>query len=80
VIDGEICVDYFIRFEDLSGGIKHVCNRLDIPFEPEKIPKLKTGVRKSEIPLREYYDAETVRIVRNLYKFELDNFGYDEPS
>jgi hypothetical protein len=79
VIDGEICVDYFIRFEELHEGIKHVCDALDIPFEPEKIPKLKSGVRKGVIPLYKYYDAETIEIVRDLYKFELETFGYGEP-
>jgi hypothetical protein len=80
LIDAKICVDYFIRFEDLHGGINHVCSTLDIPFEPEKIPKLKSGIRKNGIPLHEYYDAETIEIVRRLYKFELETFGYSEPK
>jgi hypothetical protein len=50
-INGEICIDYFIRYEDLENGVKHVCNLLDIPFEPEKIPKLKAGLRTKELPL-----------------------------
>jgi hypothetical protein len=79
-IDGHICLDYLIRYEDLHGGIKHVCSVLDIPFEPEKIPRLKSGIRNNEIPLHEYYDAETIEIVRSHYKFELDTFGYTEPS
>jgi hypothetical protein len=79
IIAGEICVDYFIKFEDLKGGIKHVCSILDIPFEPEKIPQFKSGIRNNEIPLYEYYDAETIEIVRNLFKFELETFGYSEP-
>jgi hypothetical protein len=79
VIDEKICIDYFIRFEDLQGGIKHVCSILDIPFEPERIPKLKSGIRNSGIPLYEYYDAETIEIVRNLFTFELQTFGYSEP-
>jgi hypothetical protein len=80
VMDGEICLDYFIRFEDLQAGIEHVCRILDIPFEPEKIPQLKSGIRKNEIPLYEYYDAETIRIVKRLYKYELETFGYREPT
>jgi hypothetical protein len=79
LIDGDICVDYFIRFEELHEGIKHVCDALDIPFEPEKIPKLKSGIRKAVIPLYKYYDAQTIEIVSGLYKFELEIFGYGEP-
>ncbi|HWO40244.1 MAG TPA: sulfotransferase family 2 domain-containing protein [Candidatus Eisenbacteria bacterium] len=78
-IDGQICVDYFIRFEDLAAGVKHVCSELDIPFEPRKIPRLKTGIRRTEIPLRDYYDAATIAIVKRIYKFELETFGYSEP-
>jgi len=80
VIDGQICVDYFIRFEQLSDGIRHICERLDIPFEPAKIPRLKSGIRSGEIPLHAYYDAETVEIVKTTYKFEIETFGYKAPT
>jgi hypothetical protein len=79
-IDGQVCVDYFIRFEDLPGGIQHVCSRLHIPFAPERIPKLKSGIRSHDIPLWEYYDADSIQIVRQLYGFELDTFGYSDPG
>jgi len=79
LIDGRICMDYFIRFEDLQNGIEHVCSRLEIPFESHKIPKLKSGIRQNEIPLHEYYDAATIKTVRRLYKFEIETFGYSEP-
>jgi hypothetical protein len=79
VIDGQLCVDYCIRFEELHSGIKYVCDTLAIPFEPERIPNLKAGVRKHTIPLHAYYDAETIQFVKNLYSFELETFGYREP-
>jgi hypothetical protein len=79
-IAGRLCVDYFIRFEDLAGGIRDVCARVDIPFAPEKIPKLKSGIRSHDIPLRDYYDADSLVIVKKLYGFELETFGYHEPG
>jgi hypothetical protein len=78
-IDGQLCVDYCIRFENLHEDIQHVCDVLDIPFAPEKITSLKSGIRPHDIPLGDYYDAETVEIVRSLYSFELERFGYSEP-
>jgi len=80
IIDGQECVDFFIRFEDLEGGIRSVCERLEIPFEPERIPRLKHGNRIDDLPLNEYYDKETIQIVSDRYRFELDRFGYTAPE
>ena len=80
LINREICVDYFIRYEDLGNGIKHVCDLLNIPFEPERIPSLKSGLRNRKIPLREFYDDQTIQIVIGLYEFEIEKFGYSMPE
>jgi hypothetical protein len=79
LIDGEECVDYFILFEDIHGGMKHVCDRLSIPFEPSRIPEFKKGKRNHRIQIGAYYDKRTERIVRKLYAWELERFGYDLP-
>jgi len=79
-IDGEVCVDYFIRFEALHYGVKHVCDRLSIPFEPARLPEFKTGVRPNDIPVAEYYDREAEQIVRETYAWEFDQFGYSMPK
>jgi hypothetical protein len=77
VIDDKICIDYFIKYESLNNGIRHVCDTLGIPFEPERIPALKTGVRDKSIPIRDFYDKDSVEMVKNIYAFELDFFNYD---
>lgn len=79
VIDGEVCVDFFIRFEALQEGIREVCARLDLPYEPARLPEFKKGMRHHRIPVHEYYDAPTEAIVRRLYAFEFERFGYDMP-
>ena len=79
LIDGEICVDYFIRYEDLENGIKHVCNHLNISFEPERISRLKSGLRDTKIPLRDFYNEEIIQMVSKIYKFEIEEFGYSMP-
>ena len=80
LINNEICMDYFIRYESLESGIEHVCNLLGIPFCESEIPRLKTGKRNHSISFPEFYNDESVRIVREKYKFELDYFGYDFPG
>ena len=79
LIDGKECVDYFIRFEDLHEGMKHVCDRLSIPFEPSRISEFKKGVRHHGKQIRDYYDHETEVIVRRLYPRKLERFAYDLP-
>lgn len=77
-IESEICVDYFIRYESLEEGIKQVCATIGVPFEAEKIPRLKAGLRP-EYPVAEYYDRETIAFVANACRFELKHFGYRPP-
>lgn len=79
MIDGEMAMDYVIRYEDLKNGIRLVCDRLELPFEPHDIPVLKAGVRDRSIPVRDYYDETCLHIVETLYRFEINCFGYDRP-
>lgn len=78
-IGEEFCVDHFIRFEKLNEGLREVCQRLDIPFHEDAIPRLKTNFRTVKIPLSEYYDEECVERVRRIYAREIDHFGYEAP-
>lgn len=80
LIDGQVCVDYFIRYEELHAGIRQVCATLDIPFEPERLPHLKGGFRPANLRLGDYYDAKTIDLVRRQYRFEIERFGYDPPG
>ncbi|WP_198265490.1 sulfotransferase family 2 domain-containing protein [sulfur-oxidizing endosymbiont of Gigantopelta aegis] len=77
LIDGEYCINYFIRFENLHKGVRDVCNDLSIPFEPSRIPEFKKGIRHHNVKIQDYYDNETEQIVRNLYALEIEKFGYD---
>lgn len=79
-INGDLCVDYLIRYEDLEGGIRHVCEVLDIPFDAERIPRLKTGIRPPGQTIEAYYDAATIERVAHHYAFEIAAFGYQIPK
>ena len=78
-IDGALCLDYFIRYENLEAGIHEVCDVLGIPFEADRLPRLKAAFRQRDIPLADFYDEETTEIVRTKYAFELAQFNYHSP-
>jgi hypothetical protein len=80
LIDGDVCVDTFIRYEDLHAGIAHVCEQVGVPFEPELLLNFKSGMRNQTTPVREYYDPRTRGIVEEHYAWELEHFGYDMPE
>ena len=79
-IEGQVCVDYFIRFEQLFEGIAEVCARINVPYEPDRLPNFKSGLRSKTIPLADFYDDELIEWVSREYKWELDEFGYRPPS
>ncbi len=79
MIDGKVCMDYFIRYESLMEGVQTVCDRLDIPYQPEAMPSSKSGITPKDRSLREYYDQRSIATVNRRWRFELDYFGYDVP-
>jgi len=64
----------------IESGIKFVCNKLNLPFEPERIPELKTGIRYKSIPISDFYTKEMKQLVEKAYKTEMREFGYSFPS
>jgi hypothetical protein len=79
-IDGDLCVDDVIRYERLAEGMERICARLGVPWEPARLPTLKSGFRPLEVPLAAYYDAEAIERVARLHAFELEHFGYAPPA
>jgi len=78
-IDGALCLDYFIRYESLEEGVAEVCRRLGLEIDLTRLPRLKSGFRPNQIPLKAYYDKEVSQLASELYAFELDAFGYQSP-
>lgn len=79
VIDNKICCDYFIRYEELEAGIKHVCDSIGIEFHLAKLMKLKSQFRPQNRSLKNYYDSYTKNIVQEVFNFELNEFQYELP-
>lgn len=80
LIDNQICVDYFIRYENLHNDLQHICKQLDVPFEPDRLARLKPGNRPSHLVVSQYYDQPTTEIVLRNYRFELEFFEYTPPT
>ena len=77
MIADEICVDFFIQYERLLEDINFVCQKLDVPFVPQNLMHLKSGIRNTNIQIASYYDEYLVEKLQDLYATEIVLFGYD---
>lgn len=80
VIDGRICVDEFIHYEALHEGVRRVCERIGEPFDPGRLPELKTATRDKAVTLAEIYTPRSLETVSRLFDFEIREFGYRAPG
>lgn len=80
VIDGQPCLDFVARHENLHADLARVCARLDLPWEPERLPSFKAGIRPPEAVAARLYNEASREIVREAYAFELREFGYGFPA
>ena len=74
LIDGEVCVDFVIRYERLESDLQELCGRLGLPRV--ELPRLKSGMRQAGHRYSEYYDQETREIVARAHANDVRHFGY----
>jgi hypothetical protein len=74
VANGELCVDFVIRFEQLADDLAKVCRRIGLP--PLTLPHLKSGLRKDGRSYRDYYGEATRAIVAERHHNDIRLFGY----
>lgn len=74
LIDGELCVDFVVRYERLADDLAEVCRRVGLP--PLTLPRLKSGLRKGGHSYRDYYDNVTRGIVAERHHNDIRLFGY----
>jgi hypothetical protein len=74
VIDGQLCVDFVIRYEHLDDDCREVCARTGLPTF--QIPRLKAGIRKDKRHYTEYFDDETRDIVAEIHHNDIRLFNY----
>jgi len=76
-IDDEIVVDGLIRYERLMDDLEAACRRIGVPFEPDRMPQRKVGMRSGFPGYRDYYTAETRQVVADRFAWEFAHFDYD---
>ena len=80
LIDGEFCLDHFIRYESLHEGMKEVCEKIGVEYDKAKLPEYKRGWRDRSIPIADFYDNSTRKIVESRFAKELEEFDYQLPE
>ena len=75
IIDDQLCVDFVIRYENLSEDLMEVCKKVGLPSID--LPHLKTGFRQKRHHYSEYYDDESKAIVADKHKNDIQIFGYE---
>jgi hypothetical protein len=69
-----ILVDRVIKLEDIEQQLIPILANLNLPeIENIKIPKVNTRNYKK---YTEYYDEESIEIVKKLYEYDIVNFNY----
>jgi hypothetical protein len=76
MIDDQIAVDFFIRFERLEQDILEVCHRLDIDRPTTALGRYKSEYRRRPESFPDYYDQTTAEIVRTHFGWEIEYFNY----
>lgn len=79
ILDGKECMDYFIKYETLIDDLEVINKKLDIESDELILPKFKAGIRNNRFETRDFYDRKTENIVREIYQWEFERFGYEMP-
>jgi hypothetical protein len=75
-IDGEVCVDFVGRFENLAADLRKALKEVGVNFDQE-LPRAKANFRRSKGNYRDYSDAETRGIVNDWYAPEIRLLAYE---
>jgi len=80
LIDGRFALDAVIRHERIADDMRSVCERLGVPWEPDRMPTFKSGIRPREATAASLYNPRTRAIVEDRFARELAYFGYRFPE
>jgi hypothetical protein len=65
--------DFIGRFETLERDLRHALGQVGLKLDKD-LPRVKATFRP--LPYRDYYDGDTITIVGDWYKREIDLLGY----
>ncbi|MES2684949.1 MAG: sulfotransferase family 2 domain-containing protein [Pseudomonadota bacterium] len=75
MIDGQLCMDFFIRYESLEHDLQELSKRLGLPAGAV-LPRYKSHQRPATGLAETLHTEATKKRVRELYAFEFQTFGY----
>ena len=71
-LDGTILVDFIGKYENLVNDYEEACRRIGI--KPPTLPHKRKGTGRTNY--REYYDDETMLLVAEFFKPDIETFSY----
>lgn len=80
MIEGEYCLSDVIRYESMLSDLERICMRVGVPFEPDRLPQAKSGVRPPWATVPAMYSDPARVIVAELFALEIELFGYAFPD
>jgi len=75
-IRNKVAVDYIGMYHNVLNDFQDICKRLELPV-PEALPSNNVGVSRSGRDYRDFYDERTDRLVRRVFRREIEYFGFD---
>ena len=73
-IDGQLAVDYVVKYENLQDDLSIVCNKIGLDWDGW-LPNEKGNIRPNK-DYRGYYDKKMRRCVAEAYQQDIEEFGY----
>ncbi len=80
MIDGALCVDDVIRYENLDAEMARICAKIGVPWQPELMPRFKSQYRRPEATVASLYSPAAIRIVARACRREIALFDYPVPT
>lgn len=70
-------IDHMIRFENLREDIEAVAKAVGVDIDPDALPHTKsTAQKRKEHAVADYYDEDTIEIVKSRLAWVFDRFPY----
>lgn len=80
LVAGTFALDHVLRYERLHEDLAALCAHLGLPWEPQRLPQFKAGIRPRDVALDELFTPRARALVAAQCGFELDRFGYRFPA
>lgn len=76
-INNEYICDYYIKYENLLNGIKHVCEHCKLEnYNLDNFKNFNSNYRPKKLDYKEMYNQETKKLVEKLYEDYIEKFNY----